>query len=196
MSMTLPASTLLASIHACTHCRASLPVPPRPVVQFSASARILIIGQAPGSRVHASGVPWDDDSGARLRTWMGIDDADFYDPRKIALMPMGFCYPGKGSSGDLPPRPECAPKWHGPVLSVLTQTRLTLLVGTYAQAHYLPETRRWTLLSRVQRFHEFGPATIPLPHPSWRSVAWQRRHPWFEQRLLPDLQAMVRTALR
>src|SRR4051812_7684170 len=128
---------LIDEIRGCTVCAASLAAGPRPVVQFSPRSRLVIIGQAPGSKVHQSGVPWQDDSGDRLRAWTGLDPEAFYDPAKVALMPMGFCYPGKGKSGDLPPRSECAPLWHARVLATLTDCRLTLLVGSYAQAHYL-----------------------------------------------------------
>jgi uracil-DNA glycosylase len=164
-------------------------------VQFSATARVLIIGQAPGSKVHASGVPWDDDSGERLRDWTGLSRRDFYDPAEVALMPMGFCYPGKGSNADLPPRPECAPKWHERILAHLPWDRLTLLVGLYAQEHYLPETATLTLTERVRDFESYGSAVMPLPHPSWRSVGWQKRNPWFEADLLPILRQRVQARL-
>ena len=184
------APSLLDEVRACTVCAPFLPMGPRPVVQFSASARILIIGQAPGIKVHLSGIPWNDDSGNRLRDWTGIAKEDFYDPSKVALVPMGFCYPGKGVSGDLPPRPECAPLWHDRILAVLPKDRLTLLVGLYAQAHYLPG-KGATLTEKVRNFATFGPSVIPLPHPSWRSVGWQKRNPWFESDLLPALRESV-----
>jgi len=189
-----PAFDLLGEVRACTVCAPFLPLGPRPVVQFSSTARILIIGQAPGTRVHRSGVPWDDDSGHRLRDWTGLSTDDFYDPAKVALMPMGFCYPGKGASGDLPPRPECAPLWHERILAQLPTDRLTLLVGLYAQARYLPG-KALTLTERVRRFATYGPSVIPLPHPSWRSIGWQTRNPWFESDLLPVLRASVRARL-
>jgi uracil-DNA glycosylase len=163
-------------------------------VQFGTTARILIIGQAPGSKVHASGVPWNDDSGDRLRHWTGLSRDAFYDPGKVALMPMGFCYPGKGTGGDLPPRPECAPLWHHRILALLPADRLTLLVGTYAQAHYLPPNKR-SMTENVQAFREFGPTLFPLPHPAWRSVIWARRNPWFESDVLPALRAAVHAHL-
>lgn len=174
-------------------CAASLPAGPRPIVQVGAAARLVIIGQAPGALVHASGVPWQDDSGNRLRDWTGLEKGEFYDPRKVALVPMGFCYPGKGKSGDLPPRPECAPLWHGRLLGELKSARLTLLVGSYAQAHYLESFR--TLTDTVRQFGSFGPDFFPLPHPSWRSGIWMRRNPWFEADVLPALRKAVRTAL-
>lgn len=188
-----PAPGLLDEVRACTVCAPFLASGPRPVVQFSTSARILIIGQAPGTKVHRSGVPWDDDSGKRLREWTGIPGEDFYDPAKVALMPMGFCYPGKGTSGDLPPRPECAPLWHDRILALLPADRLTLLVGHYAQARYLPG--KLTMTERVRGFAAVGPSLIPLPHPSWRSIGWQKRNPWFESDLLPALRAAVRLRL-
>ena len=178
-------------IAACRICADALPHEPRPVVQFSATSRILIVGQAPGSKVHESGVPWDDASGTRLREWTGLSDAQLHDPALTAIVPMGFCYPGKGASGDLPPRRECAPQWHEQVLAGLPANRLTLLVGSYAQAHYLPHTRKWSMTERVRRFTEFGPETIPLPHPSWRSTLFMRNNPWFEAELLPVLRDSV-----
>jgi uracil-DNA glycosylase len=183
---------LIDEIRACTVCAKSLPAGPRPIVQFSPTARLAIIGQAPGSKVHQSGVSWQDDSGDRLRAWTGLSAAEFYDPARVALMPMGFCYPGKGKSGDLPPRPECAPLWHARILATLSDCRLTLLVGSYAQAHYL-ETA--TLTEAVKAFREHGPGVFPLPHPSWRSGIWMKRNPWFETDVLPALRAAVRKAL-
>ncbi|GAA4035827.1 uracil-DNA glycosylase family protein [Parerythrobacter jejuensis] len=180
----------------CTICAANLPHGPRPVVQFSPTSRVLIIGQAPGSKVHASGIPWDDPSGDRLREWTGLDNATFYDPAKVALVPMGFCYPGKGDGGDLPPRPECAPQWHAEVLGVLPETRLTLLVGSYAQAHYLPQTRKLSLTKRVEQFEDFLPRFLPLPHPSWRSTLFMRKNPWFEADVVPALQRAIATQIQ
>lgn len=192
---------LQREISACTVCAASLPAGPRPVVQFSANSRIVIISQAPGSRVHASGVPFDDPSGDRLRDWMGVTKEEFYDASRIAIMPMGFCYPGKGKSGDLPPRRECAPLWHQRVLASLPDDRLTLLVGTYAQAAYLPKLPalparpKPSMTELVTNYRGFGPNIFPLPHPSWRVVLWMRQHPWFEANLLPALRAAVRARL-
>lgn len=163
------------------------------MVQFAPRSRIVIIGQAPGTKVHESGVPWDDDSGKRLRAWTGIDEAAFYDPAKVALMPMGFCYPGKGASGDLPPRPECAPLWHEKVLGVLKDVRLTLLVGSYAQAQYLKTKQSMT--DAVKDFRAHGLALFPLPHPSWRSGIWMKRNPWFERDVVPALRGSVCKAL-
>ena len=177
-------------IKSCTICAEHLPLGPRPIVQFSAKSRILIIGQAPGTKVHASGVPWDDDSGDRLRDWLGLDKDRFYDPDAVALMPMGFCYPGKASGGDAPPRKECAPQWHDKVLATLPDDRLTLLVGSFAQAAYLPETRKLSLTERVKRSAQFAPF-LPLPHPSWRVRMWIAKNPWYESETLPALRQEV-----
>ena len=182
---------LRRDVAACRVCAASLPAGPRPVTQFSATASIIIIGQAPGTRVHASGVAWDDDSGKRLRQWTGLAPADFYDPAKVALMPMGFCYPGTGRSGDLPPRPECAPLWHDRILGLLPADRLILLVGLYAQARYLPQAKGLSLTETVRRYRDFLPDWFPLPHPSWRSVGWMKKNPWFEAEVSPALKAAI-----
>ena len=187
-------AALHSEIAACTLCAEHLPLGPRPVVQFSRNSRILIIGQAPGTKVHASGVPWDDDSGDRLRDWLGLDKDRFYDPDLVALVPMGFCYPGKASGGDQPPRKECAPAWHERVLAHLPEDRLTLLVGAYAQAHYLPDTRKLSMTERVRRGAEFAPF-VPLPHPAWRVRMWIAKHPWFEAETLPTLRARIAAAL-
>lgn len=165
------------------------------MVRLGATARLLVIGQAPGARVHASGTPWDDASGARLRDWMGISPLLFYDTRHIAIMPMGFCYPGTGTSGDLPPRPECAPLWHQRVLAQLPELRLTLLVGSYAQRRYLGGATRQTVAQTVQGFAVYGPRFFPLPHPSWRSTNWIRRNPWFVTEVLPALKSHVAALL-
>lgn len=186
--------TLRKQIAACTLCAAHLPLGPRPIARFSASSRILIIGQAPGTKVHLSGIPWDDESGDRLREWLGLDKATFYDEAQVAQMPMGFCYPGRAAGGDAPPRPECAPQWHDAVLGVLPPDRLTLLVGTYAQARYLPHLKRLGLAERVSRFGEDLP-NIALPHPAWRSRLFMAKHPWFEAEELPRLRDMIRIKL-
>lgn len=184
-------AALRADIAACRVCALHLSAGPRPVVQFSSTARIVIIGQAPGARVHASGIPWDDASGERLRDWTGLTPDRFFDPAYVALVPMGFCYPGSGASGDLPPRPECAPLWHERVLALLPEDRLLLLVGSYAQARYLPEAKRLSLSERVRRFADFGPGVVPLPHPSWRSTGWMQKNPWFEATVLPTLRDLI-----
>ncbi len=181
---------LRARIADCTLCAAHLPLGPRPIARFSPTSRLLIIGQAPGTKVHLSGVPWDDDSGDRLRGWLGLDQQVFYDQSKVALMPMGFCYPGKGKGGDAPPRPECAPQWHGLVQAILPSDRLTLLVGTYAQAAYLPDSKKRSMTERVRAFDECS-RLIALPHPAWRARLWMAKHPWFETAILPPLCALV-----
>jgi uracil-DNA glycosylase len=188
-------SQLRSEISACEICAPHLPLGPRPVTQFSTTSRVLIIGQAPGTKVHASGIPWADDSGDRLREWTGIDPDEFYDPSKVALVPMGFCYPGKAAGGDAPPRPECAPQWHERLLVLLPPDRITLLVGSYAQQYYLPKDAGRTLVDRVRAFERFAPAVFPTPHPSWRSVGWQKRNPWFEAELLPRLRGAIRHKL-
>ena len=186
-----PTGKLLADIRSCTLCAPDLKAGPRPTVQFSATASIVIIGQAPGARVHESGIPWADASGERLRSWTGLKPDTFYDPASVALVPMGFCYPGAGRSGDLPPRLECAPTWHDRVMAALPADRLTLLVGSYAQARYLPLAKGLSLTERVERFRDYGPYFFPLPHPSWRSAGWMKRNPWFETSVLPALRRAV-----
>lgn len=178
---------LLAQVRRCQYCEPSLPLGARPVLSAGASARILIIGQAPGTRVHATGIPWNDPSGDRLRHWMSLDRETFYDAKRIAIMPMGLCYPGKGKSGDLPPRTECAPLWHGRILSHLPNVELTLLVGNYAQKYYL-DRRHKTLTQRVAAWREYQPRYLPLVHPSPRNTYWLQRHLWFEKELVPALQ--------
>ncbi|MBX9859866.1 MAG: uracil-DNA glycosylase family protein [Sphingomonas sp.] len=195
MSLNPALPDLLHEIRACTLCAEQLPLGPRPIVQASATARVLIIGQAPGTAVHASGVPWDDPSGDRLREWTGIDRDAFYDPARIALMPMGFCYPGKvAGAGDAPPRPECAPTWHARLRAEVPAIRLTLLVGQYAQAAYA-RAKAESLTDRVQQQRDAGEGIVSLPHPSWRSTGWMRRNPWFEADILPMLCARVADAL-
>ena len=171
-----------------------MPLGPRPVVRASASARLLIIGQAPGTRVHASGTPWDDPSGDRLRDWLGMDREQFYDESRLAIVPMGFCYPGKGKSGDLPPSTACAPLWHEPILSRMPAIELTLLIGGYAQAYYAGEPRL-SVTERVSRWRELAPRFLPLPHPSPRNTLWLRRNPWFETEVVPALREQVRSIL-
>jgi uracil-DNA glycosylase len=188
-------SLLLGKIRACTLCAAQLPHGCRPIVQASPEARLLIVGQAPGSRVHASGAPWDDDSGDRLRDWTGLSRAAFYDPDKVALVPMGLCYPGKGEGGDLPPRKECAPLWHPPLLAGMSRIRLTLLVGQYAQKAFLPPALRRSMTEAVRGHAKMPDGYFPLPHPAWRSRLWMAKHPWFETDVLPRLRRRVAEAL-
>ncbi|MET4806713.1 uracil-DNA glycosylase family protein [Limibacillus sp. MBR-115] len=184
--------TLLKSVRDCRICAAHLPLGPRPVVQASQTARLLIIGQAPGTRVHETGIPWNDASGERLRDWLRLDRDRFYDPCQIAIVPMGFCYPGRDpKGGDNPPRPECAPTWHAPLLRHLPQVEVTLLIGMHAQARYLAKTRKKTMTETVAAFREYGPDFIPLPHPSWRNTAWIKRNPWFERDTLVYLRARM-----
>ena len=186
---------LLGRIRGCTICAADLPLGPRPIVQAGARARILIIGQAPGTAVHASGIPWDDPSGDRLREWTGTARDAFYDPTQVALMPMGFCYPGKvAGAGDAPPRPECAPQWHDALRAHLPRVRLTLLVGQFAQGAYAA-IRRGSLTERVRNLDGAPQDQISLPHPSWRSTGWMARNPWFERETLPVLRLRVAAAL-
>lgn len=189
------AEDLARRIAGCRVCAAHLPHGVRPVTSFSPSAKLLIIGQAPGSKVHLSGIPWDDKSGDRLREWTGLDRETMYDPARVALVPMGFCYPGRASGGDKPPRRECAPLWHDEVLAILPEDRLTLLVGSYAQSYYLPVTRTLSMTERVRRFRDFLPDALPLPHPAWRSTLWMRQNPWFETEVLPILRTRVAAAL-
>lgn len=182
---------LLAEIRACRACEHVLPLGARPVLQASATARLLIVGQAPGAKVHASGVPWDDASGERLREWLGIDKATFYDAARVAIVPMGFCYPGRGGSGDNPPRAECAPLWHARLLDQLTNVRLTLLVGQYAQRYFLGGRRKASLTETVRAWRDYAPGYAPLPHPSPRNQPWLKRHAWFEADVLPALKQRV-----
>lgn len=186
-------SALLKEVRGCTFCAVHLPLGPRPVVRMQRSARLLIIGQAPGTKVHESGLPWNDRSGDVLRDWLQMTREQFYDDRRIAIMPMGFCYPGvQPKGGDNPPRPECAPRWHERLLKQLPDIRLTLLVGQYAQKHYLAERRGRTMTETVQRFRDYLPeAYFPLPHPSWRNLAWQKQQPWFAAETLPALRRAV-----
>lgn len=184
---------LLNAVSGCRVC--ALPHGARPVVQIGSAARLVIVGQAPGLRVHTSGVPWDDDSGKRLRDWIGLEDRTFYDAEQVGLLPMGFCYPGTGDGADLPPRPECAPLWHDRLLARMPERRLILLVGIHAQGRYLAKTRAKTLTETVRAFRTHLPAYFPLPHPSWRSTGWMRRNPWFEADTLPALRDVVAAAL-
>lgn len=193
--MTDDAVGLLAQVRACTLCSDHLPMGPRPVLQWDASARILLAAQAPGRKVHESGVPFDDASGERLRHWLGVPTAVFYDPRCFAIVPMGFCYPGKGRSGDLPPRPECAAHWRGRLLSPLRQLRLTLVMGQYAKAYHLPSGIGPDLTSAVRSWRALEPGVMALPHPSPRNNPWFKRHPWFEAEVVPALRVAVQRAL-
>ncbi|WP_119460683.1 uracil-DNA glycosylase family protein [Rhodospirillaceae bacterium SYSU D60014] len=187
---------LLRQIRACRLCAEHLPLGPRPVVRANAAAPLLIVGQAPGTRVHESGIPWNDRSGDRLRDWLQLDRATFYDESRVAIVPMGFCYPGVDrNGGDKPPRRECAPLWHEAIRARLPHVALTLLVGQYAQAHYLGAARKSTMTETVRAWRDFLPDFLPLPHPSWRNTAWLKRNPWFAEDLLPDLRRRVGAVL-
>lgn len=186
---------LLTEIRDCRICADGLPLGPRPMIQAGAGAGLLIIGQAPGSRVHEVGIPWADASGDRLREWLGIADNVFYDPDCVALMPMGLCFPGTGKSGDLPPRKECAPQWHDRVLAELPNLRLTVLVGQYAQARYMGPAKGTSMTERVKSYAKTLPRYFPVPHPSWRSTIWLRKNPWFEEKALPTLRDSIRLAI-
>lgn len=182
-----------AEARACRLCAETLPLGPRPVLRVAATARLLIIGQAPGTKVHESGIPWNDPSGIRLRDWTALNAAVFYDEARVAILPMGLCYTGvlpKG--GDRPPRPICAPTWHPRLLPLMPEVRLTLVVGTYAMARLLGPG---TMDAHVQGFRAHLPRFLPLPHPSWRSIGWERRNPWFTEDVLPELRARVAAAL-
>ncbi len=187
--------TLLAGIRACRLCEAHLPLGPHPVLRASADARLLVVGQAPGTRVHASGVPWDDASGKRLRDWLQMTPDVFYGSARIAIVPMGFCYPGKTGAGDAPPRPECRATWHPRLLPLLDKVRLTLLIGQYAQAYFLRERRRATLTATVAAYPDYLPRFFALPHPSPRNTGWFKANPWFERDAVPALRERVREAL-
>lgn len=187
---------LLKEVRACKLCEPDLPMGARPVLQMSRQARILIAGQAPGVRVHESGVPFDDPSGDRLREWMGIERETFYSAKKISILPMGFCYPGTGKSGDLPPRKECAAEWRERLMREMKDLKLTLVIGQYAQAWHLKERRRKNLTETVRAWKNFYPAIIPLPHPSPRNNIWMKKNPWFAEEVLPSLRKRVKRILR
>jgi uracil-DNA glycosylase len=182
--------SLLTEVRACTQCASFLPLGPRPVLQIQPSARILIVGQAPGKKVHETGLPFNDASGDRLRDWLGISSETFYDETQIAILPMGFCYPGTGKSGDLPPRPECALAWRAPLLEHLKNLQLTLVIGQYALAYHLPNEKK-SLTETVMGWRKHLPSIIPLPHPSPRNNIWLKRNAWFEAELIPVLRARV-----
>lgn len=184
---------LLADIRKCTICKDF--IEPNPVVLASKQSKIIIVGQAPGIKVHQSGIAWDDASGKQLRKWLGVTDAQFYDTNNFAIVPMGFCYPGKGKSGDLPPRKECAPKWHQPLLDEMPNVKLIILIGMYAQNYYLKDKAKRTLTETVDAFHEYLPDYFVLPHPSPRNRFWLTKNPWFEKEVLPQLKKMIKELL-
>lgn len=189
-------NNLLCDIRACEHCAPFLPEGCRPVLQASQTAKIMIVGQAPGRKVHESGIPFDDPSGDRLRQWMGIDREAFYDPDQLSIIPMGFCYPGKGKSGDLPPRPECAKLWRLPLMAALEPTELTLVIGKYAIDWHLGAAQKKTLTETVRNWREYWPDKLVLPHPSPRNNIWLKRNDWFEGEILPILQKRVSEILK
>ena len=187
---------LLRDIRRCRLCAGDLPLGPRPVLRASATATLLIAGQAPGTKVHESGIPWNDPSGERLRDWLGLDHEAFYDEARINIVPMGFCYPGRDArGGDKPPRPECAGAWHPKLIPMLSRVALVLLVGSYAQRWYLAGRRKATLTETVRAWRDYAPDYFPLPHPSWRTTAWQRRNAWFDADVLPALRERVHALL-
>ncbi len=183
---------LATEIRACTICKAHLPFDPNPIVRPSRTAKIIIVGQAPGTKVHNTGIPWNDPSGDKLRGWMGIDKDIFYDDKRIAIMPTGFCYPGKGKSGDMPPRPECAPTWHPLLLKLMPQIELMLLIGMYSQKYYLRDQNKKTLTDTVKAWKEYAPYYLPMPHPSPRNKLWLKKNEWFEGKVVPQLKRRVK----
>lgn len=190
--MTESFESLVFRVRQCRICENELPLGPRPVLSVHSDSRILIIGQAPGTRVHATGIPWNDPSGDNLRRWLDVDRETFYDSRIFGIMPMGFCYPGRGKGGDLAPRRECAPTWHAPLRQHMPKLQLTLLIGAYAQAYYLGDQRWATLTDTVRNFEDYLPEFFPLVHPSPRNRLWMRRNPWFEESVVPRLRELVR----
>jgi uracil-DNA glycosylase len=186
---------VISAAKACDICKASLPLGPRPVFQVHSDAKILIAGQAPGIRVHESGIPFTDPSGDRLRDWLGVPKEIFYDATKIAILPMGFCYPGTGKSGDLPPRPECAVHWREKLFATMPNIKLTLIIGQYAQDWHLGSTQKPTLTETVKNWKEYWPSKIPMPHPSPRNNIWLKNNPWFEADILPTLKKRIEKIL-
>lgn len=194
MSSNLPRLSvpeLKKNIKACMLCEANLPFPPKPTLSFSASSKILIVGQAPGIKVHESGIPWNDASGDRLREWLGVTKKQFYSTKNFSIVPMGFCYPGKGKSGDLPPCPECAETWMAPILEKLPKRSITLLIGQYAQGWFLKSLKKATLTETVKNWQTYLPEYFVLPHPSPRNNIWLKKNPWFEKKLVPELVKRV-----
>ena len=187
--------SILNDIKHCSICKDHLPLGPRPVVSADINSKIVIVGQAPGTKVHASGVPWDDASGKQLRTWLDVTNEQFYNPKNFAIIPMGFCYPGKGKTGDLPPRPECAPQWHKLLFDNMKQVELVLLIGMYAQKYYLKSNAKKTLTETVANYTNYLPMYLPLPHPSPRNRFWLTKNPWFEVEVLPELRTRVQQLL-
>lgn len=186
---------LLHDIRQCTICKDYLPLGPRPIATAHVKSKIVIIGQAPGTKVHASGIPWDDASGRQLRKWLNVSDEDFYNETKFAIIPMGFCYPGKGKSGDLPPRKECAPQWHEQLFTKMPHVELVILIGMYAQQYYLKDKAQRTLTETVANYKDYLPIYFPLPHPSPRNRFWLTKNKWFQEDIIPDLQDAIQSIL-
>lgn len=187
----------LKNLRSCTYCEPNLPLGANPIVQLSPAAKILIVGQAPGTKAHFSNLTFNDNSGDRLRSWLRVTRDQFYDPNLVAIMPMGFCYPGRNEKGgDLPPMKVCAPMWHPRMVPYLENIQVTLLVGQYAHAYYLKDRRKRTLAETVYARDEYLPTYFPLPHPSWRNVAWSSQNPWFEAEVLPELGNLVQRILK
>jgi len=188
-------NTLLNKIQRCEVCKEHLPLGPRPVIQLNAYSKIVIISQAPGRRVHETGIPWNDASGKKLKSWMNVSDEIFYNPACLSILPMGFCYPGKAISGDLPPRPECAPLWHPQILKNFKSNPLILLIGQYAQRYYLKNSFKGSLTETVKSYREYLPTYFPLPHPSPRNQNWVKINPWFMEEVVPELQKRIQLAV-
>ena len=186
---------LISRIRQCRACGTNLPSGPRPVVQLSSASKVIIVGQAPGRKVHETGIPWNDASGKTLRQWLGVDEDTFYNPSAFSIMGMGFCYPGKGISGDLAPRPECAPLWHNDILQHFRSTPLILLIGQYAQRYYLKRACKSSLTETVRHYREYLPNYFPLPHPSPRNQNWVKINPWFANEVIPELRQQVQTLI-
>ncbi|MDW5289517.1 uracil-DNA glycosylase family protein [Formosa sp. PL04] len=187
---------LLSQVRQCTICADYLPLGPHPIVSAHPESKIVIIGQAPGIKVHNSGIAWNDASGKRLRTWLNVNETQFYDTKNFAIIPMGFCYPGKGKSGDLPPRPECAPQWHDAILNKITDVKLIILIGNYAQKYYLKDKVGKNLTDTVSDFESYLPTYFPMPHPSPRNRFWLSKNQWFETSVVPELQKCVQEILQ
>lgn len=182
---------LLNTIYQCTICKSHLPLGPRPVVTAHPNSKIVLIGQAPGTKVHQSGIPWDDQSGKKLREWLNVTDDQFYNAENFAIIPMGFCYPGKAKTGDLPPRPECAPQWHDALLENMPNVELIILIGAYAQKYYLKDHAKPTLTETVGEYRSYLPKFFPIPHPSPTNRFWRSKNPWFEQSVVPELSTTI-----
>ena len=191
----MPEPALQKTIKTCTICKKYLTYKPKPVLNFSLQSRVMIVLQAPGTKVHKTGVPWNDPSGVRLRQWLGVTSDQFYDTRVFGIVPMGFCYPGRGKSGDLPPRPECSATWMEPILKILKKRELTILIGKYAQHYFLKDRKKLTLTDTVKTWELYLPKFVVLPHPSPRNNIWLKKNPWFEKNLLPNLKTLIRNYL-